>query len=118
MARLLPVSTGRCGLCAVNAMGSDEKAIRKAAFDSLLAQMHDGSEASESHSQQTAAKKAAMEAIAALAGDITDAEFESVLEELQGHGRKQASAASANLSAEEIADDEFESLLDELHGAG
>ena len=56
-------------------------------------------------------------------GDITDDEFEALLDELQGAETpsapqsspepKAASQASAN---DDITDDEFEALLDELHG--
>ena len=54
--------------------------------------------------------------------DITEEEFESLLDELHGSGNGPASNAApeANESSDsdEITDDEFESLLDELHGAG
>ena len=68
------------------------------------------------------------------AGDdeITEAEFEALLDELHGEGKHggvpsapaeqtQADAASASVSAEEsdeITEEEFEALLDELHGKG
>ncbi|AWB67388.1 chemotaxis protein CheA [Saccharobesus litoralis] len=66
--------------------------------------------------------------------DITDDEFEALLDEL--HGKGQFGVAEANVAAtpvetspkpvqapssvssDEITDDEFESLLDELHGKG
>jgi len=60
-------------------------------------------------------------------GDITDDEFEQLLDALHGSGSAPSSAAvaaappSAAVSApgsDEISDDEFEALLDELHGAG
>ena len=52
----------------------------------------------------------------AAAGDITDSEFEQLLDAL---GDAQAAAPSAQTSAsDEITDDEFESLLDQLHGKG
>lgn len=56
-------------------------------------------------------------------GDITDDEFEALLDALDG-GKPEATdkaAAEAGTSAEagdEITDDEFEALLDELHGKG
>lgn len=52
----------------------------------------------------------------ASAGDITDSEFEQLLDAL---GDAPATAPSAEVSAsDEITDDEFESLLDQLHGKG
>ncbi|PKM33551.1 MAG: chemotaxis protein CheA [Gammaproteobacteria bacterium HGW-Gammaproteobacteria-12] len=49
-------------------------------------------------------------------GDITDSEFEQLLDAL---GEAPAAAPSAQSSAgDEITDDEFESLLDQLHGKG
>ena len=62
--------------------------------------------------------------------DITDAEFESLLDQLHGKGQfapdavapaaeSAAPAASAtSTSATDITDDEFEALLDQLHGKG
>jgi two-component system chemotaxis sensor kinase CheA len=54
------------------------------------------------------------EAPAAASGDITDSEFEQLLDAL--HDEPKAPAAAA--SGDEITDDEFESLLDQLHGKG
>ncbi|TGN41248.1 chemotaxis protein CheA [Marinobacter confluentis] len=45
-------------------------------------------------------------------GDITDDEFEQLLDALQDNGEEEQG------SGDEISDDEFESLLDELHGKG
>lgn len=61
-------------------------------------------------------------AVAPGGGDITEAEFEALLDELHGKGKpggqpKVESAAAASAS-DEITADEFESLLDELHGKG
>ena len=53
--------------------------------------------------------------------DITEEEFESLLDELHGSGNGPAvtsSPGSQSSDSDEITDDEFESLLDELHGAG
>ncbi|KPV97592.1 Chemotaxis protein CheA [Pseudoalteromonas sp. P1-9] len=54
--------------------------------------------------------------------DITEEEFESLLDELHGSGNGPAANAAPEASessdSDEITDDEFESLLDELHGAG
>ncbi|MFO7705958.1 MAG: chemotaxis protein CheA [Halopseudomonas sp.] len=58
-------------------------------------------------------------------GDVTDDEFEQLLEALQGSGPLAGAealpvmaAAAAPGSADEITDAEFEALLDQLHGNG
>jgi two-component system chemotaxis sensor kinase CheA len=51
----------------------------------------------------------------AVSGDITDNEFEQLLDALTVSPGK---VASTSVSGDEISDDEFESLLDELHGKG
>jgi len=53
-------------------------------------------------------------AAAEASGDITDSEFEQLLDAL--HDEPKAPVAAA--SGDEITDDEFESLLDQLHGKG
>lgn len=53
-------------------------------------------------------------AAAPASGDITDSEFEQLLDAL--HDEPKAPVAAA--SSDEITDDEFESLLDQLHGKG
>jgi two-component system chemotaxis sensor kinase CheA len=50
---------------------------------------------------------------AAVSGDITDSEFEQLLNALG-----QAPAGDSVAASDEITDDEFESLLDQLHGKG
>lgn len=53
--------------------------------------------------------------------DISDDEFEALLDDLHGKGQFQADNASnvtSGAGADEISDDEFEALLDELHGSG
>ena len=51
--------------------------------------------------------------------DITEDEFEALLDELHGKGKHSSTAKSGESSAgDEINDDEFEALLDELHGKG
>ncbi|MBE0363700.1 two-component system, chemotaxis family, sensor kinase CheA [Pseudoalteromonas ulvae UL12] len=53
--------------------------------------------------------------------DITEDEFESLLDELHGSGQgpavKQATESGSS-DNDDITDDEFENLLDELHGSG
>ncbi|MCB1802153.1 MAG: chemotaxis protein CheA, partial [Gammaproteobacteria bacterium] len=56
--------------------------------------------------------------------DITEAEFEALLDDLHGKGKfsaapaKPAAQGPAVPAGDEITDEEFESLLDELHGKG
>lgn len=56
--------------------------------------------------------------------DITDDEFEALLDELHGNGRFATSEPAAPIvsvpavASDDITEDEFEKLLDELHGAG
>jgi two-component system chemotaxis sensor kinase CheA len=55
--------------------------------------------------------------------DITDAEFEAMLDAAQGKPAAPAvsaaaAAEAAKLGGDEITDDEFEALLDQLHGSG
>lgn len=55
--------------------------------------------------------------------EITDDEFERLLDELHGPGKAPAVTAASNTASPsavvgDITDDEFEALLDQLHGAG
>ncbi|MEX6677573.1 chemotaxis protein CheA [Pseudomonas sp. W2Oct36] len=73
-----------------------------------------------------AAAAPAAPAGAAASDEITDAEFESLLDQLHGKGQFAVDAVqppaavtpSAAPASDEITDDEFESLLDQLHGKG
>lgn len=67
----------------------------------------------------------AVESAAAASDEITDDEFESLLDQLHGKGQFSAAPAEAETAAEpvaaasdEITDEEFEALLDQLHGKG
>lgn len=58
-------------------------------------------------------------------GDITDDEFEQLLDALHGDGGSPSAQpaipekpAAAAVDSDEITDDEFEALLDQLHGSG
>ncbi|UJJ31109.1 chemotaxis protein CheA [Halopseudomonas maritima] len=57
-------------------------------------------------------------------GDITDDEFEQLLDALHGDGGSPsaapaaAAATAATAGSDDITDDEFEALLDQLHGSG
>ncbi|NBA95791.1 chemotaxis protein CheA [Pseudomonas sp. R5(2019)] len=62
-------------------------------------------------------------AVAEQSGDITDSEFEQLLDSLQAvKAQAEASAAvpapAVDAASDEITDAEFESLLDQLHGKG
>jgi len=57
------------------------------------------------------------EPVAAASGDITDSEFEQLLDSLSAV-HDAAEAESAEAAGDEITDAEFESLLDQLHGKG
>jgi two-component system, chemotaxis family, sensor kinase CheA len=59
------------------------------------------------------APAAAAKSEAAASGDITDSEFEQLLDALG-----EAPAGDSVAASDEITDDEFESLLDQLHGKG
>ncbi len=70
----------------------------------------------------------AVAASGASGDEITDAEFESLLDQLHGHGQFTADSGAAQIASapkaseapasDEITDAEFESLLDQLHGKG
>ena len=55
-----------------------------------------------------------------VSSDITDDEFEQLLDALQGDEAPASAVAEASAAAagDDISDDEFEALLDELHGKG
>ncbi len=77
--------------------------------------------------QPPASEPVAAETAGPVTDEITDDEFESLLDQLHGKGQFSATA-SASMPAEsesatapasdEITDDEFEALLDQLHGKG
>ena len=54
----------------------------------------------------------------AATGDITDDEFELLLDALHISPSEQDDAADTGNASDEITDDEFEALLDQLHGTG
>ena len=66
----------------------------------------------------------AVEAVVTAPGgdDITEDEFEALLDELHGKGKQvsggKPAAPEAKASSDEIDDDEFEAILDDLHGKG
>ena len=64
------------------------------------------------------------ETVSGAGDEITDAEFESLLDQLHGKGQFSVEVAappvavSSEATSDEITDAEFESLLDQLHGKG
>ncbi|UTW07326.1 chemotaxis protein CheA [Pseudomonas benzenivorans] len=56
--------------------------------------------------------------VAAAPADITDSEFEQLLDSLHEAPAEAAVAVTSSAVADEITDDEFEALLDQLHGKG
>ena len=59
------------------------------------------------------------EPVAAASGDITDSEFEQLLDSLgAAHDQALPGEAAGEVASDEITDAEFESLLDQLHGKG
>ncbi|WP_296182626.1 chemotaxis protein CheA [Pseudomonas sp. UBA1879] len=115
---------------------SDE--ITDAEFESLLDQLHgkgqfavDAVAPSAAPAASVSAPAASASAPAAPASDeITDDEFEALLDQLHGKGSFSPDASAAVASAppvatdakapasDEITDNEFEALLDQLHGKG
>jgi two-component system chemotaxis sensor kinase CheA len=101
-------------LDAVNGMFSQvrERAEPTPASPELLAAL---SRLAEPESAEELVSEPEPEPQAAATGDITDSEFDQLLEAI-GDQPAQAPAATAN--SDEITDDEFEALLDQLHGKG
>ena len=69
----------------------------------------------ESADEQAAEPEPEPVAEAAPGGDITDSEFEQLLDAIGDQPAAETPAAGAG---DEITDDEFEALLDQLHGKG
>lgn len=55
---------------------------------------------------------------ATASGDITDSEFEQLLDALGPADTSSTEAPVSSVASDEISDDEFEKLLDDLHGPG
>ncbi|MDB1123318.1 chemotaxis protein CheA [Vibrio algarum] len=104
-------------------------------FEKLLDELHGkgsapGASASSSETPAPVAPTptpAPAPSTSASAGDITDDEFEKLLDELHGKGSAPGSteptpvapvASSPTIDEDLMSDDEFEKLLDELHGTG
>ncbi len=84
-----------------------------------------GAPADETHEPEAEpASHETEEVVAAAGGDITDDEFEQLLDALESPASGAPKGAATETSAavaggdDEITDDEFEKLLDQLHGTG
>lgn len=59
-----------------------------------------------------------VETAAVASGDITDSEFEQLLDALGPAEASPVEGPASSVASDEISDDEFEKLLDDLHGPG
>lgn len=59
-----------------------------------------------------------VETAAVASGDITDSEFEQLLDALGPAETSPVEGPASSVASDEISDDEFEKLLDDLHGPG
>ncbi len=128
---------------AVSISSNNSDDITEDEFDALLDQLHGKGKAPApkveaakpaSAAPQTTAAGSASTAAVPTADEISDDEFEALLDQLHGKGKgpgidapkapaeqKQNAApvaAASNSSSDLINDDEFEALLDQLHGKG
>ncbi|KJH87088.1 chemotaxis protein CheA [Pseudomonas fluorescens] len=113
-------------LDAVNSMFSEvrERSPITPATPELLAALSRLAEPQSADEAAPVAEPVVEEPVAEESGDITDHEFESLLDSLsavkaEAEAPAAPAAPAANAAAsDEITDDEFESLLDQLHGKG
>ncbi|MCQ6258085.1 chemotaxis protein CheA [Pseudomonas sp. Q11] len=115
-------------LDAVNSMFSEvrERSPITAATPELLAALSRLAEPQSADEAAPAAEPVVAEPVAEESGDITDNEFEQLLDSLNAvKAQAQAPAApvapvasAGDAGSDEITDAEFESLLDQLHGKG
>ena len=114
---------------------SDDEAPAAAALQAIAEPVSEGAD-SDFEQLLDAIEPSAVEPqsadIGAVADEITDDEFESLLDQLHGKGKfepattaatapaaaEPATASSGAGASDEITDDEFEALLDQLHGKG
>jgi two-component system chemotaxis sensor kinase CheA len=109
-----------------------DKAPLSPAEPSLLAELHrlsqpEGQVESVTENALVTAEENISAAESNSSDEMSEDEFERLLDELHGSGVKKASApvaeqlikfSSDSVNSNDISDDEFESLLDELHGQG
>jgi len=113
-------------LDAVNSMFSEvrERSPITPATPELLAALSRLAEPQSADEAAPVAEPVVEEPVAEESGDVTDHEFESLLDSLsavkaEAEAPAAPAAPAANAAAsDEITDDEFESLLDQLHGKG
>ncbi|MHC8408427.1 chemotaxis protein CheA [Pseudomonas sp. TMB3-21] len=114
-------------LDAVNAMFTEvrERSPVTAATPELLAALARLAEPQSADEVAPAAEVVTEPVAESDSGDITDNEFEQLLDSLnavkaqaEAPASAPAPAASGSAASDEITDDEFESLLDQLHGKG
>ncbi|QYJ79908.1 chemotaxis protein CheA [Shewanella acanthi] len=127
----------------VESSATDEASIDEideAEFEALLDALHGAgkgpgikaqAESKAADRQTSDIDKVASQAAVSSSDDITDDEFEALLDELHGSGKfsgkvdapaaskaEPVPVAATPVDADEITEDEFERLLDELHGKG
>jgi two-component system chemotaxis sensor kinase CheA len=104
-------------LDAVNGMFSEvrERVQPTPATRELLAALARLAEPAASVALEQPGVEVVAEAPAVVSVDITDSEFEQLLDALT---ESPGQVTSTSVGSDEISDDEFESLLDELHGKG
>lgn len=104
---------------------ADDDEITDDEFEALLDQLH-GSNAPSAASKPTAPKPTESKSTESKSSpaqetegkeDITDDEFEAILDQLHGEGKFVAGASAKEPESDDISDEEFEALLDELHGS-
>ncbi|MGH8433636.1 MAG: chemotaxis protein CheA [Pseudomonas sp.] len=106
-------------LDAVNGMFSDvrERTTPTPATPELLAALTRLAEPQTEQELEAVGGPVETVAEASASGDITDSEFERLLDALNDESQTHGAALAVG-AADEITDDEFESLLDQLHGKG
>ncbi|MEJ2632060.1 MAG: chemotaxis protein CheA [Acidihalobacter sp.] len=101
-----------------------EVAPPPAAVDEADAEFEAMLEASAEPEVASASQESEADQSGAQSDEITDAEFEALLDQLHGEGKHSGQpegeepATPAASGGNEISEDEFEALLDQLHGAG
>lgn len=124
-----------------NAIKSETEAFEEDDFEALLDELHgkgkaptaarklNGDNAQQEKNSQDIEKEKITQKPSQITipeqnnNDLTDREFEDLLDELHGAGKApgakvQSSSSSALESSDTITEDEFENLLDRLHGVG
>lgn len=101
--------------------GIEPPVANQALLDQLAQLAHPESEGEQDEvAVETAPAEPAAEAAPAAKGDLTDTEFEALLDAVHAPAAEPSSASAPTPAdnGEDISEDEFEALLDELHGKG